>query len=46
MKVDPNDPTIEQEFMKWINANGKPLEGLRKRRYSEWVLYSTGKLDV
>ena len=46
MKVDPNDPTIEQEFMKWINANGKPLEGLRKRRHSEWVLYSTGKLDV
>ena len=46
MKVDPNDPTIEQEFMKWINANGKPLEGLRRRRHSEWVLYSTGKLDV
>lgn len=44
IKVDPNDPTIEQEFMKWINANGKPLEGLRRRRHSEWILYSTGKI--
>jgi lysozyme len=45
IKVDPNDPSIEQEFMKWINANGKPLEGLRRRRHSEWVLYSTGVLQ-
>lgn len=44
IKVNPNDPTIEQEFMKWINANGKPLEGLRRRRHSEWILYSTGKI--
>jgi len=44
IKINPNDQSIGNEFMKWINSNGKPLEGLRRRRKSEWILYSTGKI--
>lgn len=29
---NPQDPTIEKEFMKWVNAGGRRLEGLVKRR--------------
>lgn len=37
---------IENWFIsKYITANGKFLKGLQRRRNSEWVLYSTGKLD-
>lgn len=36
---NPNDPTIDLEFKKWINANGKPLNGLIKRREAESKLY-------
>lgn len=34
------------EFGKWINANGKPLEGLRKRRAAEAELFRTGQFKV
>jgi lysozyme len=44
IRKNPSDPSIETEFMKWIYAGGKPLEGLRRRRKSEWILYSTGKI--
>lgn len=36
---NPADPTIDVEFKKWINANGKPLNGLIKRREAESKLY-------
>lgn len=40
---NPNDLSIEAEFLKWINArvNGKltPLNGLEKRRSEEAILY-------
>lgn len=36
---NPNDKTIEKEFNKWINAGGKPLKGLIRRRAAEAKLY-------
>ncbi len=39
IKENPNDPTIEAEFQKWINAGGKPVAGLRNRRTAEAQLY-------
>lgn len=36
---DPNDPTIEAEFMKWTKAGGKTLKGLVRRREAEAKLY-------
>jgi lysozyme len=36
---DRNDPTIRDEFMKWVNAGGKKLPGLVKRRKQEADLY-------
>ena len=40
-KINANscDPTIRAEFVKWINAGGKPLSGLKKRRQEEAKLY-------
>lgn len=34
-----NDPTIRNEFLKWVNAGGRRLEGLVKRRTREAELY-------
>ena len=36
---NPNDRTIVDEFLKWIYAGGKPLEGLKRRRQAEAYLY-------
>lgn len=36
---NPNDPTIELEFLKWQYDNGKKIPGLRKRRQMESDLY-------
>jgi len=41
VNVDPNDPTIKDEFMKWTRGGGKVLPGLVKRRTSEAELYFT-----
>lgn len=38
--ANPNDPTIEAEFLKWTKAGGKVLSGLVRRRSAEWKLYS------
>ena len=38
---NPNDETIRNEFMRWIYAGGKPLEGLKRRRKHEADLYFT-----
>jgi lysozyme len=38
-RVNPNDPALRAELMKWVNVNKKPLEGLRKRRAAEADLY-------
>lgn len=39
LNVDPNDPTIRDEFMRWVRANGKKLKGLVTRRKEEADLY-------
>lgn len=39
VNVNPNDPTIKDEFMKWVKAGGKTLPGLVRRRTAESQLY-------
>lgn len=39
IKINPNDPSIKVEFMKWVNSNGKQLQGLVNRRKAESDLY-------
>lgn len=39
VNANPNDPTIRDEFMKWVNAGGKKLPGLIRRRQAEADLY-------
>ena len=39
LKVNPNDPSIRAEFMRWVNAGGKRLTGLVRRREAEANLY-------
>lgn len=37
---DPNDThRIRKEFMRWVNVNGKKMNGLIKRREAEIALY-------
>lgn len=38
---NPNDPTIEIEFLRWVKAGGKLLQGLVRRRKAEVKLYFT-----
>jgi lysozyme len=40
VNANPDDPTIEAEFMKWTKAAGIVLNGLKKRRMSEYKLYT------
>jgi len=37
--ANPDDSSIRDEFMKWVNSNGKQLAGLVKRRDAEANLY-------
>ena len=39
VNANPNDKTIESEFMKWVSAGGKKLNGLVRRRTAESKLY-------
>lgn len=39
VNADPADPTIRQEFMKWVKAGGVELPGLVRRRQAEADLY-------
>lgn len=39
VNVNPNDVTIKDEFMKWVNAGGKKIQGLVNRRKKESELY-------
>lgn len=39
ININPNDPSIEKEFMKWINIAGIPSKGLKRRRTAESKLY-------
>jgi lysozyme len=40
-KVNANDPSIADEFMRWNKAAGKVLQGLTNRRAAEAKLYFT-----
>lgn len=48
LKIIRNNPEnydqIDQEFMKWVYAGSKKLNGLVARRKSESLLYRTGEL--
>jgi len=39
LNINPNDPSIQGEFMRWVYAHGKKLNGLIRRRESEAELY-------
>lgn len=39
VNINPNDPTIAKEFLKWNKAGGIVLLGLTRRRISESNLY-------
>ena len=39
IKLNPNDPTIRNEFMRWVNNDGKVMKGLVTRRKAEADLY-------
>ena len=39
VNTNPNDPTIRDEFNKWVRAGGKVLNGLVTRRKAEADLY-------
>ena len=41
VNVNPADPTIHNEFMKWNKTGGKVLAGLTRRREAESKLYFT-----
>lgn len=39
LNVNPGDPSIRDEFLKWNRAGGRPLRGLTRRREAEAELY-------
>lgn len=39
LNVNANDPTIKDEFKKWVKAGGKTLKGLVTRRNEEADIY-------
>lgn len=45
VKLNPKDPGIVCEFLKWNVAGGKVLDGLTRRRKAEAYLYMAGELE-
>jgi len=39
VNINPNDKTIANEFVKWVNAGGRRVQGLVNRRNAEVVMY-------
>lgn len=39
VRKNPTDPEIRKEFLKWVNDNGKKIDGLVRRRTAEADLY-------
>ena len=39
VNVNPNDATIKNEFLKWVRANKKVVQGLVNRRNKEVLIY-------
>lgn len=44
IRINPNDNSIIDEFLRWVYANGKVMRGLQKRRLTEMKLYFSDKL--
>ena len=40
---NPNDATIKNEFLKWVRANKKVIQGLVNRRNKEALIYFASK---
>lgn len=40
VNINPDDPTIPREFLRWNKAGGKVLNGLTRRRQAESDLYA------
>ena len=38
-RIDPNDNSIMDEFMRWVYSKGRVLPGLQRRRLREMKLY-------
>lgn len=45
VRRNPLDPSIKDEFLKWVNSNGKKVSGLVRRRKSEAHLYFEDELE-
>ena len=39
VNINPNDKTIANEFVKWVNAGGRRVQGLVNRRNAEIQMY-------
>ena len=39
VQANPQDKTIKDEFLKWVNAGGRKIEGLVRRRNEEAEMY-------
>ncbi len=39
LNKNPNDSTIKDEFLKWVNAGGRKIQGLVNRRTEESKIY-------
>lgn len=44
IRINPDDNSIIDEFLRWVYANGKVMRGLQKRRLTEMKLYFSDKL--
>lgn len=45
IKADINDPTIADEFMRWVYAGGVRLRGLERRRAAEAEMWKGKEFD-
>lgn len=44
IRINPDDNSIIDEFLRWVYANGKVMRGLQKRRLTEMKLYFSDKI--
>ena len=44
IRINPDDNSIIDEFLRWVYANSKVMRGLQKRRLTEMKLYFSDKL--
>lgn len=44
IRINPDDNSIIDEFLRWVYANGKVMRGLQKSRLTEMKLYFSDKL--